>query len=311
MADPINPWTIRELCDMCGVSTSGYYRWSNVTKANIEMRNIEDQEDFELILEAYNYLGYSKGHRQIHMHLLQAGIQMNRKKIQRLMKKFNLVSPIRKRKWKRKASEEYLESAIKKDLVKRKFKAYGPRKILLTDITYLPYGRQKWAYLATVKDAYTNEILTYNISNSLKVDIVLTMMKSLDNDHGMDLAEDTVIHSDQGSQYTSVSFQDLVKQVGLLQSMSRRGNCWDNAPQESFYGHMKDVIELDTCDSLEDVKELIAAYMDYYNNERYQWNLEKLSPTQFYQFYLTGVYPLAHFYDTPELPEVRTIEIDE
>ncbi|MFL2144311.1 transposase, partial [Ruoffia sp. FAM 20857] len=83
---------------------------------------------------------------------------------------------------------------------------------------------------------------------------------------------------------TSVKFQYLVENNGLIQSMSRRGNCWDNAPQESFYGHMKDEIDLASCEDYEDVKKLIEEYMDYYNNERYQWNLAKLSPIQYYQF---------------------------
>ncbi len=75
--------------------------------------------------------------------------------------------------------------------------------------------------------------------------------------------------------------------------MSRRGNCWDNAPQESFFGHMKDEIDLPTCNTLEEVKAEIDDYMDYYNNDRYQWGLAKLSPNQYAQFLITGVHPLS------------------
>lgn len=296
---------------MCGVSTSGYYNWKNVTKNNLEKREKQDRDDFQLILEAYNYKDIPKGHRGIYMYLLQHGIQMNCKKIRRLMKKFNLVCPIRMPKYQRQQTQAYLSEAVQLNHVKREFKAYGPRKVLLTDISYLPYGKQKWAYLATVKDAYTNEILAYELSQSLEIDFVLSMIESLCATHGYDLSTETMIHSDQGSHYTALSFREMVSQAGWIQSMSRRGNCWDNAPQESFFGHMKSEIDISSCDNFEQIKTLIAGYMAYYNNERYQWNLFKLSPSQFYQFYLTGVYPLADVLETPQLPKIKTIEMCE
>lgn len=74
--------------------------------------------------------------------------------------------------------------------------------------------------------------------------------------------------------------------------MSRKGNCWDNAPQESFFGHMKDEIDLGACGDVHDVKDVIDDWMDYYNNERYQWQLEKLSPNEYYEFLQPGIYPL-------------------
>ena len=83
---------------------------------------------------------------------------------------------------------------------------------------------------------------------------------------------------DQGSHYTSPTFQKLLKSKKLGQSMSRRGNCWDNAPQESFFGHMKDELNLDKCSTFNDVKKEIKDYIDYYNNDRYQWNLRKMTP---------------------------------
>ena len=88
--------------------------------------------------------------------------------------------------------------------------------------------------------------------------------------------------------------------------MSRRGNCWDNAPQESFFGHMKDYIKekIAVSKSFEEVKAIIDDYIDYYNNERYQWHLAKLSPNEFYQFVTTGIYPLA-VPSVPKIPEIR------
>ena len=165
------------------------------------------------------------------------------------------------------------------------------RKVLLTDITYIPYNGT-FGYLSTILDAYTKQILSYVVSDSLEVDFVLETVNKLVRDHGIELGKETLIHSDQGCHYTSMSFVHLVKDKQLRQSMSRRGNCWDNAPQESFFGHMKDEIEVSACKNFREVKAIIDDWMNYYNNERYQWQLEKLSPNEYYEYITTGIYPL-------------------
>lgn len=110
--------------------------------------------------------------------------------------------------------------------------------------------------------------------------------------HKEEINTDALIHSDQGIHYKAYTFQQLLKDKNLRQSMSRKANCWDNAPQESFHGHMKDEIDLINCKTLDDVKKVIDDYIDYYNNERYQWELAKLSPSEYYQYKITGIYPL-------------------
>ena len=94
------------------------------------------------------------------------------------------------------------------------------------------------------------------------------------------LHKDVFIHSDQGSHYTSPIFQKLLKNHNIGQSMSRKGNCWDNAPQESFFVHMKDEIDYRNCNTLDELQFMVDDYMYYYNNYRYQWNLKKLTPIQ-------------------------------
>jgi len=141
-------------------------------------------------------------------------------------------------------------------------------------------------------DAYTKQILAYVLSDSLEVDIVLETVEKLIKKHGIELAKETLIHSDQGCHYTSIRFIQLVKDEELRQSMSRKGNCWDNAPQESFYGHMKDEIDISECTKYREVKAIIDDWMDYYNSERYQWQLAKLSPDEYYEYISTGIYPL-------------------
>lgn len=286
-----NELNITLLCKIAQVSRSGYYEF---IKRQNEDNPIEQKyrKDFELILDAYNYRGYKKGSRSIHMRLLHNGTPMNRKKIQRLMRKYNLKCPIRKPNPYKMMLKESEVSEVAENLLERKFREYGPRYVLLTDITYLFYGRGNKAYLSSIKDAYTKEILAHVVSSNMKEDFVLETINILMNNHKHELKTDALIHSDQGIHYKAYTFKELLNNSQLRQSMSRKANCWDNAPQESFHGHMKDEIDLSNCNTIEDVKKVIDDYIDYYNNDRYQWNLAKLSPSEYYKYTMTGDYPL-------------------
>lgn len=288
-----NMLNISWLCEIAGVSRSGYYSWIN-RKNTINLKEEQDRKDFELILEVYKHRGYSKGAKSIHMVLLHKGILMNVKKIRRLMKKFKLFCPIRKANPYRRMAKAIKTDSIAKNEVNRNFRQ-EPRKVILTDITYLFYARGRKAYLSVIKDAYTKQVLAYVLSDSLEIDFVLDTVKQMLEKHGKEISmvkTEVYVHSDQGCHYTSVQFRQLLKDKNLRQSMSRRGNCWDNAPQESFFGHMKDEIDISTCNTISELKVVIDDYMDYYNKERYQWGLAKLSPDEYYTYCITGIYPL-------------------
>lgn len=153
----------------------------------------------------------------------------------------------------------------------------------------------KHVYLSVIKDAYTMQILAYQLSESLEIDFVLETIKSLMRNHLYEMNAEVWIHSDQGCHYTSVAFRRLLNDFRLRQSMSRRGNCWDNAPQESFFGHMKDELQpyVNTWDCFQDVKERIDDYITYYNNDRYQTTLGGMSPNEYYHYVVTGEKPSA------------------
>lgn len=293
--------SIKELCQVAGVSRSGYYAWKKAEPIR-QAQEEQDRKDFDLILTAYKMHGYTKGAKGIYMALLHMDppVIMNLKKIRRLMDKFNLTCPIRKANPYRRMAKALKTSNVADNLLKREFECYGPRIVLLTDITYLPYNGT-FAYLSSILDAFTKQILAYVVSDSLEVDFVLETVNQLIENHGVTLQAETIIHSDQGCHYTSYKFIDILKDKKLRQSMSRRGNCWDNAPQESFHGHMKDHIsdKLKSCKNFAEVKAIVDDYIDYYNNRRYQWELAKLSPNEFYQFYITKEYPL----DIPNKPD--------
>lgn len=287
-----NLLTVSELCKIAGVSRSGYYNWLHSADIR-EKKEAADLEDFQLILDAYRFRGYDKGARGIQMRLLHLNppVIMNIKKIRRLMNKYSLFCPIRKANPYRRMAKALRTSHVADNLVNREFEIHGPRKILLTDITYIPYDG-RFCYLSTILDAFTKQVLSYVLSESLELDFVLETVEQLIECHGISLSAQTLIHSDQGCHYTSYSFIQIVKDAELRQSMSRRGNCWDNAPQESFFGHMKDEIDLSGCTQFHQVMEIIDDWMDYYNNDRYQWQLAKLSPNEYYSYVTTGIYPI-------------------
>ncbi len=283
---------ISKMCEIAGVSRSGYYNWCASESTRIA-REDADRQDFDLILEAYNFRGYDKGARGIHMRLLHyPGIIMNVKKIRRLMRKYGLFCPIRRANPYRRMAREMQTNTIAANVVNREFRR-APRKVLLTDITYLFFKNGK-CYLSTILDAFTHEVLAYRVSLSFKVDFVLATTDRLIAEHGSALDNETIVHSDQGCHYTSYAFIQKLKDAAFVQSMSRRGNCWDNSPQESFFGHMKDEISdlIAICVTFEEVVARIDDWMDYYNNDRGQWDLLKLAPKEYYVYLQTGIYPL-------------------
>lgn len=274
---------VKYLCELAGVSRSGYYNY--FSEKSIENRNqkeIQDEKDRDIILDAHNRHGYKKGAKGIKMTLEnEDNIIFNLKHIRRIMKKYDIICPIRKANPYKQMLKKDLEHRTVENKLNREFKQEKPGKVLLTDITYLSYGFYKRAYLSTIKDASTNEIMAYRLSTNLYLDFVLKTMWDLKEQKQVPIPEGAFVHSDQGSHYTSPTFQTLLKEMNLGQSMSRKGNCWDNSPQESFFGHMKDEIDLKKISTFDELQIEINRYIEYYNNYRYQWNLKKMSPVQY------------------------------
>ncbi|PFJ15407.1 transposase [Bacillus cereus] len=268
-------------CDLLEVSRSGYYSYLQSSTGR-EARERLDLEAKDIILKAFNRRGYKKGSRSIKMILENDyNLIFSRKKIQRIMRKYKIVCPHRRPNPYKRIVKATREHQVVPNKLNREFKQGVPGKVLLTDITYLPYNGNCMAYLSTVKDASTNEILAYHISDRITLDIATKTIHKLINKKKVTLHKDAFIHSDQGSHYTSPRYQKLLKKYGLGQSMSRRGNCWDNAPQESFFGHLKDEVDYRSLRTLKELKAKINHYMVYYNNYRYQWNLNKMTPIQY------------------------------
>ncbi|GGA51005.1 IS3 family transposase [Paenibacillus physcomitrellae] len=271
----------RYFCELLGVSRSGYYHYLQTADVRIK-RAQKDEESVKWVKKAFDRRGFKKGARSIKMTLEnEFGIVYNLKRIRRLMKKFNIVCPHRKPNPYKRMAKATQEHRTVPNLLQRDFRKEIPGLALLTDITYLPYGSSQMAYLSTLLDASTGEVLAQHLSDRMTLDLAADTVEKLMKQKRLKLPKGAFIHSDQGSHYTSPAFQKLLKKYKLGQSMSRRGNCWDNAPQESFFGHLKDHVDHHSCTTFESLKQEVNRYIQYYNNHRYQWGRKKMTPVQY------------------------------
>lgn len=232
-----------------------------------------------LIEKIFNNRKKLAGYRTIRMDLENKyGVIMNTKKIRRIMNKYGIRTKIRRKNPYKEIMRKTKEHSTCSNILNRDFNKTEPLKTLCTDITYLYYGRCEKAYLSAVKDIATGEIVAYKVAKHLTMPIVLDTINNLKNVISLD---SVLIHSDQGFHYTNPEYRKLLKDNNVIQSMSRKGNCIDNAPMESFFGHFKDEVDYKNCKTFEELVEKIDKYMYYYNNERYQWNRNKMTPAQY------------------------------
>jgi transposase InsO family protein len=253
---------------MAGVSGSGYYKWLPMTD-----KPDRDHDDYLKIKAVFDKGKGKYGWRNIKMRLPW----MNHKKIQRIMKKYDLVVKVRRRNPYRMIMKKRLEHRVFPNLLQRQFRQIFPYKAFCTDITYLPF-QNEFAYLSVVKDVASGEVVGWNASRRLDIDLVTT---TIENMHGPVSFKDTLLHSDQGFHYTNPTYIKTLKELGVNQSMSGKGNCIDNAPIESFFGHLKDELDYKNCKTFEELYLKIKDYMLYYNLERKQWSRNKMSPIQY------------------------------
>ncbi len=151
----------------------------------------------------------------------------------------------------------------------------------MTDITYLPNHSGQTAYLSAIKDVASREIVAYEVTTTLTMEIVYRTLKKLKKALDGNVHPEAMIHSDHGFHYTHPEYQQRGKEIGFIQPMSRRGNCLDNTPIESFFGHFKDDVDFKQTTSLAEWKELVDDYMEHYNGTRKQWNLKKMTSEQY------------------------------
>lgn len=261
---------INLLCQIAKVSRSGYYQWLKQQNGTDK-----DYDDYLLIKEVFGEGKQKYGWRQVKMQLeRQKKVVMNHKKIIRIMKKYGLVVKIRRKNPYKAIMKKTQEHRIFENKLDRQFHSNVPHKIFCTDITYMPFNN-RFAYLSAVKDIATGEVVAWHLLPHITMPLVLKTLEKLKP------YQDAMIHSDQGFHYTNPEYIQKVKALEMIQSMSRKGNCIDNAPVESFFGHLKDDIDYKNCKTFEEIYQLIENYIKYYNNERAQWSRNKMTPVEY------------------------------
>ena len=287
-----------------GVSKQGYDAWQK-RKANEVHKEYERQQELLQYMEKFRSivkdLGYVPGKRTFRVLMFRKfDCVISVKKCAKIMKKMNLVANRRKKDaYKGQATHNHRCTAPE-NLVKQDF-YIGPRRVVLTDITYLYYGKYRSTiYLCAFRDPFTREILGAAVGTRMTTELVKKAYNRMMEKHGDELKKSisVYVHSDQGSQYLSTTFKELLSNDKFIQSVSRRGNSQDNAPMESFFGLMKcnilDLVAL--CPDAKTATRLIEGYIYDYNNKHYQYSIAGLTPSEYYTYLSTGVYPCDSYY---------------
>ncbi|WP_141768285.1 IS3 family transposase [Streptococcus gallolyticus] len=270
-----NKFPLAMLLDILELARSTYYYHLKALRSKDKNHELKHQ-----IQRIYHEHKGNYGYRRITLELRNQGVLINHKKVQRLMKELDLAARIRR---KRKYSSYKGEVGKKaNNLIQRHFEASKPYEKCYTDVTEfaIPASSQK-LYLSPVLDGYNSEIIAYQLSTSPNLEQIKRLLtQAFPDDH----YTHTILHSDQGWQYQHQFYHDFLKQKGIRPSMSRKGNSPDNSMMESFFGVLKSEMFYGfekTFQSLDELKQAIINYIDYYNNKRIKVKLKGLSPVQY------------------------------
>lgn len=249
------------MCRLFGVSRSGYYDYCKRIG-----RPEPDTELAEVLRGQQERCRQTYGYRRMWLWLEKQGVHHNPKTVLRVMKKYGLLAEIRRaRKWVQMEEQTHKYE----NLLNREFQADHPDRKWVTDISYIHTG-QGVLYLSMIRDLYDNSIVAYKTATQQTVSLVLDTIRLAKRKEKV-AAGRLQLHSDQGSQYTSQAYFDLTKEYGITPSMSRRGNCYDNAMAENFFSILKtECIYRQKIKSFQQARKLIDEFIHFYNYERIQ-----------------------------------------
>ena len=261
-------YSISEMCRFFGVSRSGYYDYVN--RMNIPAKDLPLAEQIQKCQEETNS---TYGYRRVHIWLEKHGIYHNPKTVLRVMRKYNLLSVVRRKKYRNYG--EYLHRYP--NLLNRDFKTERPNQKWVTDISYIKTG-EGFLYLSIIRDLYDNSIVAHKTGTSQNINLVLNTIRAAKQKEKV--TGELQLHSDQGFQYTSREYFNLTTSYNIMQSMSRRGNPYDNALAENFFSILKtECINRVKLTTYDEARILIDEYIHFYNNERIQLKT-KLTPLE-------------------------------
>ena len=261
-------YPINDMCRFFEVSRSGYYDY--VKRMDIPAKDLPLAEK---IKECQEKCGMTYGYRRVHIWLEREGIHHNPKTILRVMQKYNLLSKVRRKKYRNYSTVVHNYP----NLLNRDFNADRPNQKWVTDISYIP-TKQGNCYLSIIRDLYDNSIVSYKLAMDMTVKLVLDTIRLAKQKEKV--TTELQLHSDQGAQYVSHEYFTLTKSYGITASMSRRGNPYDNAMAENFFSILKsECINRVKLQTYDDASIIISEYIHFYNNERIQLKT-KLTPLE-------------------------------
>lgn len=286
--DPMGYFTRKKILELMGLKKSTYYAILHDEEYGIHEKRkaAQDEKDYEIIKKVADYKGFEKGVRQIYMLMPRiTDRKMSINRIRRIMRKYGLRTTVRVSKVKRGPFRDLIKKNTKANLLMQQFRLHRPNEVRLTDVTYLDYGYDQRAYGSVSIDPVTGKLIAFVVSEYNDLDLALETLREMDR---YPAVNEAVLHSDQGILYMTDAFQQAVAERGMMQSMSKRGYCWDNAPQESFNGHFKDECHYRQCRSMEELRAMIEEYSVYYNTERGMWDRGRMTPVE-YEEYLSSM----------------------
>lgn len=272
-------FSIKRMCNVFGVSESGYYAWVKRPPSN---RAKENEKLLEQIKMIFKYSRETYGSPRIYQELRQQGVFCGRNRVARLMR-LNRIRAKRKRRKFPKTTQRGIGRLAAPNLVKQEFNPILPNQVWASDITYIDTA-EGWLYLAPVMDLFDREIIGWGMEEHMESDLVEAAFKMALKRR--DVQPGWIHHSDQGSQYTSDSFRQLLAQVGCYPSNSSVGNCYDNAVMESFFSTLKTECAYAQFSTRAQARTVIFEYIEvWYNRKRLHSSLGYLSPARFGQAY--------------------------
>lgn len=269
-------YAVSLLCKILNVSRSGYYKWLH-RQAHPSFKSQEDQRLKKLILHCHKQYKGIYGYYRVQMWLKRTyNLVVNHKRVYRLMTELNIQAIIRRKR--RYFGGRETKKTVSTNLLNRNFTAKRPNEKWVTNITYLQFGQQS-LFLSVIYDLFNREVIAYHLSDRNDLQLVRKTIEKAVQCHK---AEGVVLHSDQGIQYTSHQYHRLLQKLKIIPSMSRKGNCLDNACVENFFSHLKaEFMYIHHFQEKEEVKTAVDHYITFYNEERYQRKLGNLSPKEY------------------------------
>lgn len=267
---------VRTLCRIIGATVSGFYAWLGRRPS---CRREDDRRVGERIGAIFAASRRTYGSPRVHAELRGDGVRIGRKRVARLMREGGLMV-VRRRRVPRTTDSRH-DHPIAPNLLGREFAADRPDTVWLADISYIPTG-EGWLYLAAIKDMATREIVGWSMADHLRAELACDALRMALRRRQP--AEGLIHHSDRGVQYACKDYRPILARHGIVQSMSRKGDCWDNAPMESFFGSLKnELVHRTTFPTREAARRAIFEYVEaFYNRRRRHSGLGFLTPAQAY-----------------------------